>query len=232
MSLIPRDTLDRQTKKLYDEILLLGSMVELATNDAIDALKRRDYQKAQRVYLGDKKINAKRFEIENDVMVIIATQQPMARDVRILASIFEVANELERMGDYAKGIARICLMMADQPPIKPLVDIPVMAETTIKMLKSALEAFISANSEVAIEIPKEDEYVDGLYNQVLRELITYMIADPSVINRANYLMWAAHNLERMADRVTNICERTIYVATGNMQEIKSSDDEMNEQQTQ
>ena len=228
MTLIHRDTLDRQTNRLYEEILHLGSMVELATTDAVDALKRRDYQKARRVYKGDKTINAKRYEIEKDVMVTIATQQPMARDVRILASIFEIANELERMGDYAKGIARICILMADHPPVKSLVDIPFMADITIKMLHHALEAFTSSNLETAREIPKEDDYVDALYNQVIRELITYMIADPSVINRANYLMWAAHNLERMADRVTNICERTIYIVTGKIEEIKSSDDEKGE----
>jgi phosphate transport system protein len=132
------------------------------------------------------------------------------------------------MGDYAKGIARICILMTDQPPVKPLVDIPIMAYTTMKMLHHALEAFTSSSLETAREIPKEDDYVDGLYNQVIRELITYMIADPSVINRANYLMWAAHNLERVADRVTNICKRTIYIVTGKIEEIKSSDDEKGE----
>jgi phosphate transport system protein len=225
MSLTPRETLDRQTSKLYDQILLLGSMVVNAALDAVDALKHRDHKKANRIYQGDKNVNAKRYKIENDVMVLIATQQPMARDVRKLASIFDVANELERMGDYAKGIARICIIMADQPPIKPLVDIPEMAKITADLLHRALEAFATSNAEIAAQIPREDDTVDALYNKVIRELITYMIADPSVINRANYLMWAAHNLERMADRVTNICERTIYVATGNMEEINSSDDE-------
>ncbi len=229
MTLTPRETLDRQMKKLGDDLLLMGSMVTHATIDAVDALKKRDIPKAHRTYDGDQKINAKRFEIENDVMVLIATQQPMGRDVRYLASVFEIANELERMGDYAKGIARICIMMADQPPVKPLVDIPRMANATTDMLHRTLEAFANNDVEVAREIPLEDDYVDGLYNQVLRELITYMIADPTVIDRANHLMWAAHNLERMADRVTNICERIIYIATGEMIEIKASDDEQNEQ---
>jgi phosphate transport system protein len=225
-----RETLDHQIQKLKDDILLLGSMVEKATLDAVEALKKRDIKRARQIYDADEKINAKRFEIENNVMVLIATQQPMARDVRILSSAFEVANELERIGDYAKGIARICILMADQPPVKPLVDIPRMAEHTSDMLHRALDAFVNADAETARQIPKEDDVVDGLYNQVIRELITYMIADTSVINRANYLMWAAHNLERMADRVTNICERTIYVATGIMAEIKSSDDEQDEQE--
>jgi phosphate transport system protein len=226
----PRGTLDNQIKRLYDDILLLGSMIEHATHDAVEALKKRDLKKAHRTYDGDKKINTKRFEIESNVMVLIATQQPMARDVRLLASAFEVANELERMGDYAKGIARICIMMADQPLVKPLIDIPRMADKTIDMLHRALEAFTSGDVESAKAIPEEDDQVDALYNQVIRELITYMIADTSTINRANYLIWAAHNLERMADRVTNICERTIYVETGEMVEIKRSDDEQDEQE--
>lgn len=229
MILSLRETLDRQIRKLFDDVLLLGSMVEHATIEAVDALKHRDIDKAHQIYHGDQKINALRYEIEKDVMVTIATQQPMARDVRKLSSVFEVANELERMGDYAKGIARICILMGDQPPVKPLVDIPRMSEKTTDMLHRSLEAFATLNIEMAKAIPKEDDLVDGLYNQVTRELITYMITNPSTINAANYLMWAAHNLERMADRVTNICERTIYVATGKLVEIKSSDDEQNEQ---
>jgi phosphate transport system protein len=221
----PRSTLDNQIQNLFDEILLLSSMVETATHDAVDALKRRDLRKARRTYDGDKAINTKRFEIENQVMVLISTQQPMARDARILASVFEVASELERMGDYAKGIARICLLMANQPPVKPLVDIPRMAEKAVDMLHRAIDAFINADAETAKQIPEEDDDVDVLYNQVIRELITYMIADTSTINRANFLIWAAHNLERLADRVTNICERTIYIATGLLEEIKVSDDE-------
>ncbi|MGD2156398.1 MAG: phosphate signaling complex protein PhoU [Anaerolineales bacterium] len=226
MSVItPRETLDRRIRQLQDEVLLLASMVEQATLEAVEALKRRDVKSAERVYQGDHQINAKRYEIEKTCMTLIATQQPMARDMRILASTLEIATELERMGDYAKGIARICVMMAGEMPIKPLVDIPLMAKTTANMLHRAISAFISNDAELAREIPKEDDLVDDLYNQINRELITYMIADPSTIDRANYLLWVAHNLERMADRVTNICERTIYIATGELKEIKISDDE-------
>ncbi len=151
----------------------------------------------------------------------------MARDMRILASTLEISTELERMGDYAKGIARICVLMAGEPPINPLVDIPLMAKTTADMLHRAIGAFISNDAELAREIPKDDDLVDDLYNQVNRELISYMIADPSTIDRANYWLWVAHNLERMADRVTNICERTIYIVTGELKELKTSDDEYN-----
>jgi phosphate transport system protein len=220
-----RETLERKTQELLDDILVLGSMVEQAIIKSVDALKRQDLELAQRIYDGDIRINTKRFDIENETMVVIATQQPMARDLRILASILEVTSELERIGDYAKGIANICLMMGKEPPIKPLVDIPYMAKVTSDMLHRALAAFVEGDAEKARQIPPEDDLVDGLYNQVFRELITFMISDPTTIDRANYLLWAAHNLERSADRVTNICERTIYIATGQMKEIKVSDDE-------
>jgi len=220
-----RETLDRKIQELLDDILNLGSMVEQAILDSVAALKRRDLDDAKRVYAGDQEINDKRFQIENDCMVIIATQQPMARDLRILASVLEVATELERMGDYAKGIARITNMMGNQPPIKPLIDIPRMAELTTDMLHRALGAFVAGDIDVARSLPDEDDEVDGLYNQVYRELLTYMIADPSTIDRANYLLWVAHNLERTADRVTNICERTIFIVTGKLIEVDVSDDE-------
>ena len=220
-----RERLDRKMQQLQDDILVLGSMVEHALVKSVDALKRQDLSLAQRIYNADIRINTKRFDIENEAMVLIATQQPMARDLRVLASTLDVATELERIGDYAKGIANICLMMGKEAPIKPLVDIPYMAEKVTDMLHRALAAFVEANVEDARQIPQEDDLIDGLYNQVFRELITFMISDPSTIDRANYLMWAAHNLERAADRVINICERTVYVATGEMKEIKVSDDE-------
>lgn len=221
-----RITLDRKIRHLLDEILVLDSLVESAAIEAVDALKRRDVLAARQVYEGDKKINAKRFELENELIATIATQQPvMGGDLRLLASILEVIGELERMGDYAKGIANICIMMGDQPPVKPLIDIPRMTEIVVDMLHRAVGAFVNNDAETARAIPKEDDLVDALYNQVYRELVTIMLTDPSTIDRANYLMWAAHNLERMADRVTNICERTIYVVTGQMKELSSSDDE-------
>jgi len=220
-----RENLDRKIKQLLDDVLVLGSMDEHALIKSVEALKRQDLALAKRIYDADARTNAKRFDIENEAMVLIATQQPMARDLRVLASILDVATELERIGDYAKGIANICLMMGKEAPVKPLVDIPYMAEKTVDMLHRALAAFVVADAKTAQQIPFEDDLIDGLYNQVFRELVTYMISDPSTIDRGNYLMWAAHNLERAADRVTNICERTIYVATGEMKEIKVSDDE-------
>jgi phosphate transport system protein len=221
-----REALDRRIRHLLDEFMVLESMVEQETTDAVDALKRQDMDAARKTYRFDQKVNAKRFEIENECMITIATQQPiMAGDLRLLASILEVVGELERMGDYAKGIAKICLMMGDQPLIKPLVDIPKMAELCVSMLHRAAGAFINRDVVTARAIPGEDDLVDDLYNQVSRDLNEIVFADPSKVERANYLMWAAHNLERMADRVTNICERAIYVSTGELKEIDSSDDE-------
>lgn len=220
-----RETLDRQLAQLRDDVLFLGSMVEQATIDAVDSLKRRDIKSARIIYAGDEKINRKRYEIENNCLITIATQQPMAHDLRILAAVLEVITELERMGDYAKGIARIAIDTANEPHIKPLVDIPRMCKLTVRMLHSALEAFVHEDAELARQIPKGDDDVDVLYNQVNRDLLMIMIDDPSKIDRANHLLWAAHNLERMADRVTNICERTIFVATGEMVELDTTDDE-------
>ena len=224
---MPRETLDRKIQHLLDEILVLDSMVEQATIDAVDSLKRRDIEAARRIYAGDIEINKKRFELENETMITIATQQPiMGTDLRLLASILEVTGELERMGDYAKGIAKICILSGGQPPVKPLIDIPRMQEIVVSMLHRAVGAFVTQDAETARHIPEEDDLVDDLYNQVYRELITVILTNPSTIDGANFLMWAAHNLERMADRVTNICERTIYVATGEMKEIDVSDDEL------
>ena len=221
-----RETLDRKIHHLLDEILALDSMVEEAIMQSVIALKGQNIELAQRLNLNDQVINSKRFELENECMITIATQQPiMGRDLRLLASILEVAGELERMGDYAKGIAKVCIKVGKEPHIKPLVDIPIMAQQCVSMLHRAISAFVHGDAETAQEIPGEDDSVDHLYNKVYRELITIMLADSKTIDQANHLMWVAHNLERVADRVTNICERTIYIQTGELKEIDMSDDE-------
>ena len=222
----PRETLDRQINELFDEVLVMGSMVEEAIIDSVESLKKRDIESARRIYYGDQLINEKRYEIENRCLTTIATQQPMATDLRIMAAIMEIITELERIGDYGKGIARINMLMSDEPLVKPLIDIPRMAELGLNMLKRALDAFVNQDAEAARNIPKEDDIVDALYNQVYRELLTYMIADTGTIDRSNYLIWVAHNLERMSDRVTNICERIVFVVTGDILELDISDDEM------
>ena len=221
-----RETLDRKINHLVEQMLVLDSMVEEAILQSVEALKRQDLDLAKIIYANDKNINAKRYDLENDCITIIATQQPiMARDLRLLASILEVAAELERMGDYAKGIATISLRIGNELLIKPLVDIPRMAELSVSMLHRAIGAFVRGDVEEARHIPEEDDLVDDLYNQVYRELVTIMFTNPATIDQANSLMWVAHNIERVADRVTNICERTIYTQTGDLREIDASDDE-------
>ena len=221
-----RKAFEHEIQKLKDDILSLGSMVEKAILGSVDALKHRDISRSQEIYDNDEVINKKRFKLENSVMIAIATQQPMAHDLRLLASILDVAGELERMGDYAKGIAKINIIMGEQALLKPLIDLPRMAEKTADMLHRALAAFITEDIELAQAIPAEDDEIDALYTQIYRELITYVIADPTAIERSNWLLWAAHNMERVGDRVTNICERTIFIATGEMEEVDSSDDEL------
>lgn len=224
---MPREKLDQLIHHLKDEMIVLASMVETATMTAVESLKNRDTSTARQVIAGDQDINKLRFDIENECIVIIATQQPiMATDLRTMASILEVTSEIERMGDYAKGIARVTLKHGDQPLVKPLIDIPRMAEQAVSMLHRAIGAFVNGDIELARVIPKEDDIVDKLYDDVYHELVTYMLNDPTTIDRANFLMWAAHNLERLADRVTNICERTIYNRTGQLIELAGSDDEM------
>ena len=217
-----RKNFEIKIQELKDEILLLGSMVEQAILNSVEALKKRDIEASRHIYEMDSQINAKRFAIEEKVMIIIATQQPAARDLRLLASILEVSGELERMGDYAKGIATVNIRMGDQPLLKPLIDIPRMAQKGADMLHRALTAFVNEDVETARSIPAEDDEVDGLYTQIYHELMMFVIQDPKTIERANWLLWVAHNLERLADRVTNICERTVFIATGELKELENT----------
>jgi phosphate transport system protein len=222
---MPRQTLDREIHHLQDEVLLLGSMVEQAMLHAVDALKRRDLVDARRVYRDDELINEKRYAIENKVIILFATQQPIAHDLRLLAAILEVITELERMGDYAKGIAKITLFIGDDETPIPAREIRRMSDLAVGMLHRALSAFINEDVNMAYRIPQEDDLVDELYNQIYRKTVAAMIANPEIIDHANYIMWVVHNIERMADRVTNICERTIFITTGELLDIDASDDE-------
>ncbi len=194
-------------------------MVEEALMRSVDALKRRDLETARQIIDADRAVNDRRFAIENETLVLIATQQPMAVDLRTLAAVLEVATELERIGDYAKGIGRITIKMGTEPFVKPLIDIPRMAETARNMLHRALQAFFERNVKLARAIPMEDSQMDSLYDEIFQELTAYIVADPQLVNRASYLIWVAHNLERAADRVVNICERVIFMVTGEVVEF-------------
>lgn len=219
---MPRTGFTKELQELEDDVLLMGSMVDKAIERATESMESRDIELANRVVKEDMSINRKRYSIEEHCLNLIARQQPMAKDLRVISSVMHIIVELERIGDYAEGIAKITVMMADEPPLKPLIDIPRMAEKARSMLGRSLDAFIAADVEAATSIAEEDDQVDALYDQVYRELLTFMIEDPRTISRATYLLWAAHNLERIADRVTNICERTVYMATGHIEEMNIS----------
>ena len=197
-------------------------MVEKAIAKSLEALKRRDLEMSRQVILEDDYIDQKQFQLEEQCVEIIATQQPMASDLRTIIVILHIAVELERMGDYAEGIAKISLMMGDEPPLKPLIDIPRMSEMATDMLRRSLDALVHKDTVAAMGVCHDDDDVDAPYDQVYRELIFFMIQDPKTIQRATYLLWVAHDLERVADRATNIAERVIFMVTGKMIEINSS----------
>ncbi len=217
-----KETFHKQLRETKDDVLAMGALVEKALARAIEALKKRDLALAHQIMADDARINEKRFSIEGKCIELIATQQPVATDLRIIVAILNIVTELERIGDYAEGISKIVIMIGDEPPLKPLVDIPRMAEITIEMIHEGLRSFVEADEKMAVRVISTDTAVDNLYDQVFRELLTFMMADPKTINRATRLIWVAHNLERAADRATNICERVIYTVTGKMQEIGAS----------
>ena len=216
---MPRVSFERQLRHLQEELLVLGSMVEEALARSVQVLLKRDTEGAQQLIAGDQTVNERRYAIEGEALTLIATQQPMAGDLRTLAAVLEVATELERIGDYAKGIARISLMIGATPLLKPAAGIPMMADKAIDMLRQSLDAFVRRDAERARTIPSQDDVVDAMYNQVYQQLIAAVVADPTIIDQANRLLWAAHNLERAADRVSNICERVLFTVTGEMMEL-------------
>jgi len=223
--MMSRFTLDQEIKLVQDEMLLLGSLAEQAILNSVDALRRQDVAAARTIALEDKKINDKHFAIENHILIIFATQSPLARDLRLLAAMMEIITELERIGDYAKGIAKVAIRLADEDIPVPIQEISTMADKATSMLHRALGAFISEDVTAAYAIPKEDDEVDDLYLTVYRKIVQNMIKNPESIDHTNQILWVIHNLERTADRVTNICERIIFIVSGELLELDSSDDE-------
>jgi phosphate transport system protein len=211
-----RTELDLDLRGLMDDVLLMGSMVEKAVEKSVDGLKRRDLELSHRVIAEDTIVDEKRLEIEGKCIRIIATQEPVARDLRFIVAVLNIIVDLERMADHAEGIAKISVMMGDKPPLKALIDIPRMAEKSNDMLRRSLNALVARDVDAAIKVCADDDEVDALYDQVYRELLTFMIKDPKTIDPATHLLWVAHNLERIADRATNIAERVIFMVTGKM----------------
>ena len=219
---MPRVDLDHQLHLLHQEVGVLAAMVEKAIARAVEALKQRDLEESRQVVQEDDYIDQKRFEIEDRCVDLIATQQPMATDLRAIIALLHITVELERMGDYAEGIAKISLMMGEAQPLKPLIDIPRMAEKAIEMLRDSMDSLVSRDVVKAHQVCQADDEVDALYDQVYRELLLFMIQDPQTIERATLLLWVSHDLERIADRATNIAERVIFLVTGKMVEINVS----------
>jgi phosphate transport system protein len=206
-------------KEVEGDVLEMGNAVVKSIDRAIEALKKRDLVLAHQIIADDAHINRQRFSIEDKCIGLIATHQPIASDLRIIVAVLSIITELERIGDYAEGIAKIVVMIGDEAPLKPLIDIPRMAEITIEMINQSLQSFATRDVELAMKAVSLDSVVDGLYDQVFRELLTFMMVDPKTTNRATRLIWVAHNLERAADRATNISERVVFTVTGKMEEI-------------
>ncbi len=215
---MPREDFERNLNEVQDDVVKLGSMVAKAIFKSIDCLKNRDIEGSQQVIDEDDVIDDMTESIEDRCIDLIALEAPMASDLRGIIAALMVSNELERMGDYAEGIAKISIAMGNLPPLKPLIDIPRIADKAVNMVHQSLESYVNKDVESAYEVVKSDDEVDSLYDQVYRELLTYMMADPSTIQRATYLLWVAHDLERVADRTTNIAERVIYLVTGSPME--------------
>jgi phosphate transport system protein len=217
-----RGRLDRELTQIQDDVLRLGSMVEQAIQHAIRALKERDVELARQIIADDEKINSLRYSIEERSLTVIATQQPVATDLRTIIAATHIAIEMERMADHAEGIAQLVTRLADEPLLKPLIDVPRMADVACDMLRASLDAFIAGEAEAARAIVARDDEIDQLYDQVFRELLTYMLQDPRTISRATFLLWVAHNLERIGDRITNISERVVFMTTGELKELDGS----------
>jgi phosphate transport system protein len=219
---MPRLSFDRNLHELQDDMLSLGSMTEKAIIRSMEALKNRDLPLARQLVAEDRQIDQKRYDIEQKCVELIAREQPMAGDLRIIVAVLNIIVDLERIADHAAGVANITIMVGDEPPLKPLIDLPRMAQKTAEMLRESLDAFVKRDAEAARRISASDDEIDQLYDQVFRELLVFMAEDPRTITRATRLIWVAHNLERSADRVTNICERVVFVVTGKMEEIGAS----------
>ncbi len=210
---------EHQIQGLRDDVVAMASMVDKAIARSVEAMRRQDVRLAHELVSGDREINTHRWATEERALLVIATQAPMASDLRTIAAVIHIVTDLERMADHAAGIAKIVIQTADEPLLKPLVDLPRMSEEARSMLADSITAFIESDAEAARAVAARDDQVDDLYDQIYRELLTYMMADPATINRATRLLWAAHNLERIADRVTNVCERVVFAVTGAMEEI-------------
>ncbi len=219
---MPREHFLAELERLQDGFLEMGAMVDRQIERATQALVERDGSLADAVIRGDEEVNRKRFDLDNQALRILAQQAPMASDLRVVVSVLSMVIDLERMGDHAKGIGHIVNMIADEPLVKPLIDIPEMSLRARAMLNNALDAFVERDVEAAYRVGEADDGVDQLQDRVYRDLVEIMIKDPSTVEPATHLLWVAHNLERIADRATNIAERVVFTVTGELTEMDVS----------
>jgi phosphate transport system protein len=214
-----RSLMDREFAEIQDAVLRLGYLVDAAIERSIEALRTHDGALARQVVQDDAPINDLRFAIEEKCLTLLATQQPMARDLRMAMAAVIIAIEIERIADHATGIAKTVIRTSDQPPVKPLADLGPMAAAARQMLRESLDAFVARDPEAARRIAFDDDRVDHMYKALFDDLIKIMAADPAAITPATYLLWCGHNLERIGDRVTNITERIIFMTTGTLKEL-------------
>jgi len=205
---------DDELKTLKEKLLQMASLAEESISLAVASLKERKEELAQRVFEGEQKINILDIEIDELALKLLALRQPMAVDLRFITSAMRISVELERIGDLSVNIAERTLELLKQPPLKPLIDIPRMAEIAEKMVKDSIDAFINKDDKLAKNICKRDDTVDDLNDQIFRELLTYMMQDPKTIMRAVDLILVGRHLERIADHSTNISEDVIYLVRG------------------
>jgi phosphate transport system protein len=210
---------DDQMQGVLEDLLEMGQKVGNSIDRSIQALAQQAVNLAEEIIAYDEEINTLQHDIDEKCLVLLATQQPMASDLRTILAVSNIAAELERIGDYTEGIANLAIKLSGQPLLKPLIDIPRMAEESRRMLSSSLHAFAEQDVEMARAIGEADDIVDGLYDQVYRELLMFMIEDPRTIRQATYLLWVGHNLERIADRTTNIAERVVFMHSGRIVDL-------------
>jgi len=219
---MPREGFHNRIKELERDVLHMGEVVVEAINRSVEALRTLDAKEAKEVVDNDAKVNAQRWALEDKCVDLIALQQPVASDLREIIATLSIVRDLERIGDYAEGIGKIALLHGDQPLVRPLIYLPQMAEKAVSMLRRSLEAFVNRDADKARQICIEDDEVDRLYDRTYHDLLSRMIEKPVVITRATYLIWAAHNIERIADRATNISESVVYLVTGTPGELNVS----------
>lgn len=214
-----RSALDRELSEIRDHLMRMESLVDTAIERAVRAFTERDVALARQVIQEDMAINDLRFQIEEECLALIATQQPAAGDLRAIIAMMNILVDLERMGDHAAGIAKMVLRMSGEARLKPLSDLPRMAAVCREMLRQSFDAFLARDPELARQAAQRDDEIDQFYQQIFRIVLSYMLEDPKMITQATYMLWAAHNLERIGDRVTNISERVIFMTTGQMKEL-------------